>query len=204
MKPAKAALLLLLLFIAVGVAQSKPKKVAAVFQNAHSIYVEAADGDILKPGLNPEDRQAIADVQERLRDWNRYVITTHREQADLVLVVRKGRQAGQQDHAGMGPRAQRSQPPTLAPGQTSAMGPTSRIGQMPGTDGTEVGSASEIGPPTDLLRVYTLGANGKMMGPIWSREMDEGLDGPSVRLVEQLKSEIEKAFPPESAKQPGP
>src|ERR1035437_2046878 len=139
MKPAKAALLLLLLFIAVGVAQSKPKKVAAAFQNAHSIYVESADVDILKAGLYAEDRQVIADVRERLREWNRYVITTHREQADLVLVLRKGRQAGQQDHGGMGPRPQRSQPPTLAPGQTSAMGPTSRIGQMPGTDGTEVG-----------------------------------------------------------------
>lgn len=206
MKPAKAAALTILLLFALGAAQGKPKKsaVPAVFETAHYVYVEAASGDILKANLTPEDRQAISEVQERLREWRRYTLTDKRAQADLIFVVRKGRIAGQQDHLGVGQHPQSAEPGGLQPGQTSTLGPTQQRGQFPGISDSNVGSAAEIGPPSDLLRVYTLSADGKLKGPIWSREMDDGLDGPSVRLLQQLMTAVDQAYPPQTEKQPAP
>ena len=92
MKPHKA-IALLLLFPAALLLQAKDKKktiVPAVFGQARYVYVEAVDGREFDPNLYPEDREAIADVRDALADWNRYTLTTEREQADLVIVVRKG------------------------------------------------------------------------------------------------------------------
>ena len=160
----------------------------------------------MKPGLYPEDRQAIADVMDRMRDWKRYAITPNREQADLVFVVRKGRLVGQQDHVGLGlgPHPRGPQPGVLQPGQASNPTTAERRAGVSPTNGNEVGAAGEVGPPDDLLRVYTLNPNGKLIGPIWSRQMEDGLAGPSVRLLEQLKDAVEKAYPPEAAKETAP
>jgi hypothetical protein len=191
MRIGKVANLLIVMLLALGLAQGKPKKPAVpeVFENAHYVYVEAIDGDVLKPGLFPEDRQAIYQVEQRVRDWNRYAITTKREQADLIIVVRKGRIADAQTHVGLGPHPQQPQPGVLQPGQSSAP----REG--PSRDQGSFGADGGVGPADDLLRVYTLNGDGKLMGPIWSRSMDGGLDGPSVQLIEQLKSAVEHAYP---------
>ena len=91
---------LLLLFVApFAVAQQKSEKhsdLPAVFSNARYVYVQAEDGDIMRPGLYPEDRDAISDVQQGIRDWNRYAVAVNREDADLIFIVRKGRIAGAQ------------------------------------------------------------------------------------------------------------
>jgi hypothetical protein len=191
MKLERVLNLLVVLVLALGMAQSKPKKpaVPAVFENAHYVYVEAIDGDVFKPGLLPEDRQAIYQVEQRVRDWNRYAITTKREQADLIFVIRKGRIADAQTHVGLGPHPQQPQPGVLQPGQSSA--PMQTQSRDQGSYGAEAG----VGPADDLLRVYTLSGEGKLMGPVWSRSQDGGLDGPSVQLIEQLKTAVEHAYP---------
>src|SRR5579871_2622990 len=72
--------------------QNKKKHtLPAVFNQARYVFVESMDGDIYTPGLLPEDRQAIADVQNALDEWGRYVLTVNRSDADLIFVVRKGR-----------------------------------------------------------------------------------------------------------------
>jgi hypothetical protein len=203
MKAAKVAAVVAVLVFAVSLAQAKPKKsnVSAVFENARYVYVESMEGDIFKPGLYPEDRQAILDVQDRLREWNRYALTDRREHADLVIVLRKGRLIGQQDHVGIGPR-NRPQPGVADPGQSS-QNPSQGRGTGPlGQGGIEVGAEAEAGPQADILRVYTLTSDGKLTGPIWSRDMENGLDGPSVQLVQQLRSAVDKAYPPQTAQQP--
>lgn len=191
MKTAKVLNLLMVWMLAFSLAQGKSKKpeVPAVFENAHYVYVEAVDGDALRPGLFPEDRDAIYQVEQRVRDWNRYVLTTRREQADLIFIVRKGRIAEAQVHGGLGPRPQQPQPGVLQPGQSSA---PMRTGQ--GDQGS-FGAEGGVGPADDMLRVYTLNGDGKLQGPVWSRSMDGGLDGPSVQLVQQLKTAVEKAYP---------
>jgi hypothetical protein len=184
MKTWKFAAPLIPLALALNMAHSKPKKpdLPAVFQNAKYIYVQAADGDILKPGLFPEDRRAISDVQECIRKWNRYAIAQSPSQADLIIVVRKGRLAGVQPHVGI------SDGPPPQPGQ--AQGPFPTQGRA-----TEVGVRSDVGEPDDMLRVY-IPNDGKPTSIVWDRTMEGGLDAPGVQLVQQLKAAVEKAYPP--------
>ena len=87
-----------------AVAKDKKKKdlVPAVFNNARYVYVEAEDGDIMNPRLFPEDREAIVDVEDQLKDWNRYAVTLNQSDADLVMVIRRGRLVSLQGHGGVG------------------------------------------------------------------------------------------------------
>src|SRR5258708_23128027 len=170
----KGIALVLVLVGQFAVAQQKSKKRAdlpVVFSNARYVYVQAKDGDIMKPGLYPADRDAISDVQEGVRDWNRYAVTTERENADLVFIVRKGRIAGAQGRGGLsGPRQPRTPYPRNDPRQTGAS--------------TSLGAEAEVGPPDDLLEVYMFTPAGNLSGRLWWREMKDGLDGPSVLLLQ--------------------
>ena len=79
-------------------------------------------------------------------------------------------------------------------------------GSIPGpgqTRGTEIGARTELGPPDDLLRVY-IQNEGRLTSKIWERSMDGGLDAPAVRLVQQLKEAVERAYPqiPKLAQKP--
>ncbi len=197
------AVLSLVSILGLSLAHAKPKKsdVSAIFQNARFVYVESVDGDALRPGLFPEDRQAIADVQDILREWNRYTIVLHRDEADIVFVLRKGRLAAAQVRGGIagGPRSQPGQYPNQ-----QGQDPSQAGDQIPSAqnNGPMVGVRGEAGPSDDLLRVFSKTGDGKLMGPIWSRELDGGLDGPSVPLVRQLKIEVEKAYPQAQQTQP--
>ena len=176
MKPWKFVAPLVLAFLTLNLADAKPKKpeVPAVFQNARYVYVESMDGDVFKPGLFSEDRQAIYDVQESLRKWKRYVLTINRNEAELIFVIRKGRLASAQLHGGVS-----SGPSPQAPGQTR---------------GSEVGLRTEVGEPDDRLRVY-LQNQGQLGTIVWDRGMDGGLDAPSVLLMQQLRTAVDRAYP---------
>jgi hypothetical protein len=202
----KAVALLLILIPALAVAQQKGKKhddVPAVFQYAQFVYVEAVDGDALKPGLYPADRQAISDVEDSLRDWNRYSLATRRKDAEVVLVVRKGRLASTQAHAGVsvGTRAPGGGNPnsSRAPGQAGQSGDGDGVGFGAGAEG-------EVGPESDMLRVYLVNSDGKLTGPVWTREIQDGLDAPPVTLMQQLRAAVERAYPsqPQAAKKQTP
>ncbi len=171
-------------------AKNKKPDVAAVFANATYVYVESSDGGLYQPGLDPGDRQAIADVQDALRDWNRYKLTSQRDQAELIFVVRKGRLANERIGGGQNPV-----PQPLPPGQ-SPRGP----GQTGA--GAEVEAGAEVGPEEDMLRVYALDANHKLMGPVWNRTQADGLEEPQLLLFKQLKAAVEKAYPGTTASQP--
>jgi hypothetical protein len=185
---------LLFILVSIGAFAQKTKKhndVSAVFQNAHFVYVEAADGDAMKPGLYAADRQAIFDVQDGLRNWNRYALASRREEADLVLVVRIGRIAGVQPRTGI-----------------SAPRPGNPQGRTPGQDpsnGDNIGAETEVGPENDMLRVYIV-SDGKLSALVWMREMKDGLDAPPVELLQQLRTAVERAYPsqPPAPKQTKP
>jgi hypothetical protein len=180
MKATKFAAPLALCLLVLNLAHSKPKKadVPAVFENAKYVYVEAIDGDSLRPGLFPEDRQAIFDVQDSLRQWKRYALTVNRADADLVFVVRKGRLAAAQ----------------LQGGISGGFRPQPGSPQASPTRGTEVGVRAEVGPPDDLLRVY-IQNEGELSAIVWDRSQEGGLDAPGVQLVKQLKAAVERAYP---------
>jgi hypothetical protein len=197
----KAALLLLVTAFAIAYSKSKkPAELSSLFSSAHYVYVQAEDGDIMRPGLFPEDREAISAVQEALREWNRYALTTEREHADLVIVVRKGRAVGLQGRGGIsaGSPGPPRQPGTQMPGHNPGQAGDSE-------DSDNLGARSEVGPSDDLLRVFALNTDGKRTAALWTREMKDGLDGPSVLLVQQLKNAVEHAYPANPpAKQPVP
>jgi hypothetical protein len=194
MKHYKATLLLAILLPAFGLAEKKKHNdVPEAFATAHSVYVEAEDGDYSKPGVSAADRKAIEDVQDAVQAWRRYTLAVHPEQADLIIVVRKARNGGVDSQSGL------PTTPRVPSGQTSGRAP----GQ-PG-DADSMGPAAQLGAEGDRLLVYTMTADGKRKGPIWTRELQSGLDAPSVMLLQQLKSAVERAYPaPSPATNPTP
>lgn len=184
MKPLKTITLLLVLVPALATVQAKnkkPYKLPAAFNQARYVYVEAVDGQEFDPQLNPDDRDAIAAVDKALYDWNRYVPTTRRDEADLIFVVRKGRlvEAGVGVHLGSGRQ-------NVPPGN----------GPLPG-NGVAVGGA--VGPPDDLLEVYQPNPNDARGTLLWLRTLADGLNPPDLTLFKQLKDQVESTYPIQTA-----
>src|ERR1700752_4296741 len=55
--------------------------------NARYIYVAAYDGDQFDPNLLPDDRQAIAAVQDAIQKSGKFILVYQPDQADIVLMV---------------------------------------------------------------------------------------------------------------------
>jgi hypothetical protein len=163
-------------------AKNKKPTVPAVFGQAQYVYVEAIDGKEFDPNLNPDDRIAIADVRDALDNWKRYTLTTSREDAQLVVVVRKGRAAGANVD--------------IAPYHGQFPGSAGQPGE-PGSIGSGAEIGAEAGPPDDLLEVCQVNPDGKMSSPLWEQSMPEGLNAPKVMLLRQFEEAVDKAYPPQ-------
>jgi len=161
---------------------NKHNDAPAVFGTAKTFFVESGNGALDRPGMNPAEGQAISDVQDAVLRWHRYELALHREKADLVFVLRKGQAANADQQPGLGSRSNSSGPPTQ------------RVPGQPGQPDS-LGTAVEAGPEGDSLRVYTLNEKGKLIGPIWTREIPNGLNPPDPLILEQLRIAIEHAFP---------
>src|SRR5258708_3996421 len=74
----------------------------AAFKSAQFVYVQAEGGDDGSQRLYAPDRAAISDVEDGLREWNRYSLTTNPSDADLIFVVHKGRVGGIAGGGGIG------------------------------------------------------------------------------------------------------
>lgn len=55
--------------------------------NARYVYVTAYDGGQFNPRLLPEDRQAIAAVQDAIQRWGQYIVVYRLQDADMILAV---------------------------------------------------------------------------------------------------------------------
>jgi hypothetical protein len=55
--------------------------------NARFVYVTSYDGDQFNPNLFPEDRQAIATVQDAMQKWGKFTLVYEPRQADIILMV---------------------------------------------------------------------------------------------------------------------
>jgi hypothetical protein len=206
MKFVKSIAILLALAAPLALAKSKKKDtLPAFFANARFVYVQAEDGDIMKPGLFPEDRDAIANVQDALREWNRYSLTMHRNEADLIFIVRRGRLAAAQLHGGVGvgsPTGIGGSYPNRNPAGAGNSNPGSNPDRADNVDA--IGARGEAGPADDTLRVFSLTPEGKLSGPLWSREMKDGLDAPEVVLLRFLRDAVDRDYPPQPASPPAP
>lgn len=196
MKPLKIMLLAAIL-VPVLPARAKEKKPALpeIFNQARTIYVQAEGGREFDPYLDSLDRVAIADVRDALRAWNRYKFTSEREEADLIVVVRKARAMARERGVGDDGALGRSQFP-----QTDPMG-----GQLPGAQhpaGPVMQPGEEPGAREDQLAVYQPKANGKPGKLLWSSSAREGLTAPRLALFEQFKDAVERAYPKPSGGPP--
>jgi hypothetical protein len=178
-----AGLLAVVLLPTLVFAQNQNKKkhtVPAVFGTARYAWVESMDGDAFNPGLLPADRRAIADVQNALRDWGRYILTANRSDAELVFVVRTGRIAEGKIGGTVG--APNSGPVgNPSPGQQRPIG-------------TGVVFGGEVGPADDLLKVVMTNSQGRDI-QVWLRTAEDGLASPDVPLFEQLKTAVDRDYP---------
>jgi hypothetical protein len=185
----KTAIFLVLL-AAAEFAPAKPKhpSLPEVFETAKTVHVETLDArDITDISLDPEIRNTILDVQDAIQDWGRYSLSRSRREADLILVVYKGRLRNSSNDA-----------PTLSIPRSSNI-PTSRAPIQNPSDASQ-GPNGSTSPDSfnvegDDLKVYTLGPDGKLKDMLWHRELDRGLDAPNLILLRQLEHEVDKAYP---------
>lgn len=59
----------------------------AVLKNARFVYVSAYDGDQFDTNLFPQDRAAIAAVEDSIRKWGRLMVVTRHSDADIIVLV---------------------------------------------------------------------------------------------------------------------
>jgi hypothetical protein len=58
-----------------------------IFANARFVYVTSYDGGQFDPNLLPEDRAAIAHVQDAIQKWGKLIVVYRPQEADVVLAV---------------------------------------------------------------------------------------------------------------------
>jgi hypothetical protein len=168
MMPRALCFLALGLLVPFAAAKDKPS-IPKLIVNARYVMVTTYFGDELaSPRVPPADRQAVTDVQDAIQDWGRYTLVYERKNADLILLVRKGRvaeaQGGIDIHAGSNQ-------------------PRPSLGTI--TD-------ADAGDPQDMLAIYNA-AQGVDSAPMWRDRMTDGLSGPRVRLLEELRTKVEAA-----------
>lgn len=188
MKRTFAIFLMLLAGAGVATAKARHPSVSAAFATARTVYVETIDGDDLTDiHLDPDTRSAILDVQDAIEDWGRYSLSRSRYDADLIVVIYKGRLVRDPND---------SHTFTIPINSSSATGRNPNPNPADAAQGTN-GNNSQGGvdPERDELKVYTLGANGKLKDLLWHQEQVYGLDAPNVILVKQLEGEVDKAYP---------
>jgi hypothetical protein len=84
---AAALLGLAVVAFSAGSAADKIPPIPRTLSNARFVYVTAYDGDQFNPNLLPEDRAAIARVQDGIEKWGKFVVVYKPQEADIILAV---------------------------------------------------------------------------------------------------------------------
>jgi hypothetical protein len=118
----------------------------------------------------PRERQALAEIRQRLEGWERYVVVNRRAEAELLLVVRQGRRGsiGGSVRIGVG------------------------LGGAPAPDGGggQRGYGGALSSRDDMLAVYDTG--GSPSTPLWRMQEADGLSG-KIPLFEAFRADVERA-----------
>lgn len=80
------ALLSMAMSIAAAWAENAPE-MPRIFANARFVYVTAYDGGQFNPNLLPEDREAIARVQDAIQKWGKLTVVYRPQDADMIIAV---------------------------------------------------------------------------------------------------------------------
>jgi hypothetical protein len=66
---------------------ANPPVIPRILSNARFVYVVAYDGDQFNSRLLPEDRAAIARVQDAIQKWGKLIVVYRPQDADIILAV---------------------------------------------------------------------------------------------------------------------
>ncbi|HZQ93322.1 MAG TPA: hypothetical protein VFA60_16140 [Terriglobales bacterium] len=167
-----------------GVAGENPKNKMLV--NATYVRVVGFTGDEYDMRTNPDDRAAIAAVEQALKKWGRYKLVYMNENADLIFEVRAGRVLAATGGVGVGNGPFPSGDSRVGLPRNVPIG----VGQTVGV---------ETGPSDDMLRIYDARGVGGMV--VWSKSGPSGLRGRDPALLVELRKDIEKIEKDEQKKQ---
>lgn len=159
--------LVLFLSAAFAVAQSYNPLPKLVVHARYVLVTTYAGDDLTNPHVMPDDRQAVVNVQNAIKKWGRYALAYQAKDADLILLVRKGRFA--ESLQGMQVGAGSNTSPTI------------------GADVT-----TDAGDPRDMLALYDA-SNGIDSAPLWRDLMKGGLNPPQMSLVGELRDAVDAA-----------
>jgi hypothetical protein len=190
--------------------ESKPQVPVYVLQ-AHTVAV-MIDPDA---GVSLEDpnanQRAQRDVESALMNWGRFTTVMGTQQADLVIVLRKG--SGKLVSETVGDPRQNSRPGSITPmNNGGAIG--GQHGVQPGLssgsaqDGTQNGMGgghpqAEIGAIYDYFEVYQGQTEHPMDGaPVWKWVRKDGLHSHDVPAVEEFRKAIVETEKQLAAKNP--
>jgi hypothetical protein len=162
--------LVFLLFTPLLLAKNKDKQIfPKLIVKARYVMVTTYFGDLPSDTrIMPSDRHAMADVQTAIQKWGHYSLAYRREDAKLIIVVRKGRYA--ETLAGVRIHGGSDQPnPSIAPD-----------------------IQADVGDPQDMVAVYdaSLGIDSPTL---WRSRQRDGLEPPDMKLVQKLRTEVETA-----------
>jgi hypothetical protein len=161
--------------------------------------VEAIAGREFDPNLDAADREAIADVRDALGAWHRYAYSAEPEDADLIIVISKGRmganQTGSIDRSQIPQPASAGQrfPASTRPDAPSLDGADSTMADSTRADPTSADPTVSGGE--DQFEVFQPKPNGKLGKSLWSRSLRDGLSEPRMLLFDQFKQAVEHAYP---------
>jgi hypothetical protein len=86
-KQTAAVLFLCLALVGVALAAKDAPALPGILANARFVYVTSYDGGQFSSRLLPEDRDAIAHVQDALQKWGKLILVYRPEDADIVIAV---------------------------------------------------------------------------------------------------------------------
>ena len=168
--------LLLLFFVALSAA-AKRSELPAELLKAKSVVVAVypETGDTVASSFNRppigEDLRVIREVENAIKTWGRWKVVSTRNEADLIIAVRKGRI-----------------------GTVGVEFPGNTEGGR-----NEVNVSASSGPAEDIIAVYPTGSvvdTGSRRHPLdapplWRYVHSNALDAPFVPGIQQLRKEIE-------------
>jgi len=165
------SVLVLIALLTVGTCAIAKNKATLPKLVVHAKYVLVTTyngADLTNPKVFPDDRQAVADVEEALREWGQYIVVNGTNQPpDLVLLVRKGRVAD------------------VMPSVSVHAGSDSRTTVGPNAE-------TDMGSRQDMLALYEA-PSGIDSAPLWREIQAGGLNPPNMQLVQNLRAAVEAA-----------
>jgi hypothetical protein len=148
--------------------------VALGYETADGFIAETDFRSFASAKVEPDDRQAIANIYDALSKWKRYTITINPAEADMLIAVRTGRLASGMGGVRVGTGGI---DPTTGRRTSAGIGPV---------------FGAEVGPPDDYLAVYEAD-NGREAARLWVGTQHDGLAGKNPPLFKNFKDEVEAA-----------